>query len=63
MAVRKPPRLEPWALQRQRHKMKLTQAELAKRLGVDANTLARWERGERAIPPYLVLALRQLSAS
>jgi transcriptional regulator with XRE-family HTH domain len=25
----------------------LTQKELAKRLGVDPGTLARWERGER----------------
>lgn len=40
----------------------LTQAQLGARLGVDSNTVARWERGERAIPPYLPLALEGLAA-
>ena len=38
----------------------LTQGDLAERLGIDRTTVARWERGEAAIPPYLELALRQL---
>ena len=29
--------------------MGITQVELGKRLGVAANTVARWERGEREI--------------
>ena len=32
--------------------MRLTQAELAEKLRVSANTVARWERGEVA-PPYI----------
>lgn len=31
-----------------------TQADLALLLGVDKNTLARWERGERALPKSIV---------
>ena len=34
--------------------MSLTQVELAERLRVSVNTLARWERGEIA-PPYMAL--------
>ena len=38
----------------------LTQAALAERLGVHKNTVAKWERGEQAIPPFLSLALETL---
>ncbi len=33
-------------LKRRRRRLKLTQAELAKLIGVAKNTVARWERGE-----------------
>jgi len=35
----------------------LTQKETAKTLGVAPNTVARWERGERAIPHWVPLLL------
>ncbi len=35
----------------------LTQLQLAEALSVATNTVARWERDERAIPPFLPLAL------
>jgi len=37
-----------------------SQSQLAKALGVITNTISRWERGERYIPPYLRLALKSL---
>lgn len=45
-----------------REKHHLSQLSLAKYLGVAANTVARWERGERAIPPYLELALKAIES-
>jgi transcriptional regulator with XRE-family HTH domain len=38
----------------------LTQGELAELLSVDITTISRWERNQRAIPPYLALALKYL---
>jgi DNA-binding transcriptional regulator YiaG len=38
-------------LRRLRRQHGLTQRALAVRLGVTANSVARWERGERAIAP------------
>lgn len=43
-----------------RAKLGLTQQQLADALSVDRNTVARWERDERAIPPFLPLALETL---
>lgn len=44
-------------LKEKRKNLGFTQNEFAKRLMVATNTVARWERGERAIPPYLPMAL------
>lgn len=41
-----------------REELGMTQGQLAIALGVASNTVARWERGERSIPPYLPLALQ-----
>jgi DNA-binding transcriptional regulator YiaG len=43
-----------------RHALHLSQIELARALGVAANTVNRWEAGTRAIPAYLWLALEGL---
>jgi DNA-binding transcriptional regulator YiaG len=40
--------------------IKLSQANLAKELGVTLRTVARWERGEFPIPRVAELALRNL---
>jgi transcriptional regulator with XRE-family HTH domain len=39
----------------------LSQSELAGLLGVWPLTISKWERGDRAIPPYLELALETLA--
>ena len=44
--------LRAWRLERG-----LTQQVMAERLGVDAQTVSRWERDERPMPPFLGLAL------
>ena len=43
-----------------REALGLTQAELAAELGVHVLTVSRWERGIRAIPEMLDLALEAL---
>jgi transcriptional regulator with XRE-family HTH domain len=40
----------------------LTQGELAALLLVDHMTVSRWERGLRAVPPFLHLALKYLES-
>jgi transcriptional regulator with XRE-family HTH domain len=54
--------LGPEELQRRREALGLTQTALAQRIGVDHNTVYRWERGLRAItnPVLLDAALRLL---
>jgi transcriptional regulator with XRE-family HTH domain len=49
-------------LYQQRLRLGLKQVELAALLGVDKQTVYRWECGQRSIPPYLVLALEALEA-
>ena len=57
--------MRPSELLARRRAMGLSQAALAERLGVAANTVARWERGELRIakPRMLDLALRAVEAS
>jgi transcriptional regulator with XRE-family HTH domain len=43
-----------------RSRLNLTQKDLAEKLGVAPNTVARWERNEMLIPPYLELALKTI---
>lgn len=43
-----------------RHRLGLSQAALAERLGVGMMAVSRWERGARAIPPHLHLATAHL---
>lgn len=43
-----------------RNDLGLTQESLAIKLGVAANTIARWERNEMKIPPFLHLALKTI---
>ncbi len=43
-----------------RARLDLTQAQLAKSVGVAANTLARWERGEMPIPASVAKLLTRL---
>jgi len=47
-------------LQEWRRKWGQSQEGLARRLGVIRVTVARWETGIRAIPPFLPLALAAL---
>jgi DNA-binding transcriptional regulator YiaG len=49
--------VSPEQLTEAREALHLSQATLARTLGVAANTVNRWEHGERTIPPYLTLAL------
>lgn len=47
-------------LKKRRERLGFTQEGLASQLGVSRNTVARWERDEIGIPPYLDLALKTL---
>ena len=48
------------ALRAARSRLKLTQEELAKRLGVQKNTVWRWEKEQRHIPETVVKLLEFL---
>lgn len=50
-------------LRQLRELLKLTQAELAERLGMHANTVARMERGELPVSTRTAAALRLLIAA
>ena len=43
-----------------RNDLGFTQEQLAKELQVTANTVARWERDEMKIPPFLHLAIETI---
>ncbi len=47
-------------LRKKRNDLDLTQEQLAEELQVAANTVARWERDEMKIPPFLHLALETI---
>ncbi len=44
-------------LKEKRNNLALTQEQLANELNVTGNTVARWERDEMKIPPFLHLAM------
>lgn len=52
--------MTPLELQDWLTRMKLSQGELAKELGVHIITVNRWANGAREIPPFLSLALETL---
>jgi transcriptional regulator with XRE-family HTH domain/uncharacterized protein YuzE len=58
-------RLDGAKLRRERERLGLSQLELARKLSVSANTIARWERGELKIehPGMLRLALASIRPS
>jgi DNA-binding transcriptional regulator YiaG len=47
-------------LKEKRKELELTQEQLATELKVTSNTVARWERDEMKIPPFLHLALETI---
>lgn len=47
-------------LKQKRLELGFTQEQLAKELSVTANTVARWERDEMKIPPFLHLAIETI---
>ncbi len=58
--IRKRENMKPNELKAWRKKNAVSQAKLAKALGISVLTVSRWERGESAIPPYLPITLKGL---
>jgi transcriptional regulator with XRE-family HTH domain len=56
------PMLTGTELRARRTKLGLTQSELAQKLEVSANTVARWERDEVGVPGMTDLALKALES-
>lgn len=50
--------MTPLQLTEAREALHLSQVDLARALGVSANTVSRWHQGQRATPSYLWLALK-----
>jgi transcriptional regulator with XRE-family HTH domain len=50
-------------LRRLRRRLGFTQAQLAERVGVTANSVARWERGEMGIRESAARLIRLLAAA
>lgn len=46
------------AFKARRLRLGYSQAGLAAKLGVDPQTVSRWERGEHRIPPMVTLAMQ-----
>lgn len=42
------------------YKVKLTQADVAKKLGLELNTYARYERGESTVPADVIVKIAKL---
>ncbi len=59
--------LDPDSLYMARHRVRLTQQQLAARLGVSAGLVGHWERGRKPIPRHrekqLAEALKRRNAS
>jgi len=47
-------------LKEKRNNLALTQEQLASELNITGNTVARWERDEMKIPPFLHLAMETI---
>ncbi len=52
--------VQPNELQEKRETLGLSREQLARELKTTYTTVYRWENGDRAIPPYLELAISML---
>lgn len=51
--------MKPVDMKRERKRKKLTQAQLARAVGVDKRTIIRWEQGDTAPRPIFKTLLRE----